>query len=162
MLTPLADSQVESSGRFMRRATMFSGFFLAAGLAVLVSSLRAQTSEDVDACDKEINPDQAINHCTRAIGAGQLPASNLAIIFTNRGNAYNSKGDYDRAIQDFSQAIRLDPKCAYAFNGLGNAYNAKGEYDRAIQDYDQAIRLNPNFAYAFNGRGNSYNDTGAA
>jgi tetratricopeptide (TPR) repeat protein len=160
MLTPLADSQVESSGRFMRRVAMFSGLVLAAGLAVFVSSVRAQTSEDVNGCYKEISPDQAINSCTRAIGAGQLSASSLAIIFTNRGNAYNSKGDYDRAIQDFSQAIRLDPKCAYAFNGLGNAYNGEADYDQAIQNYDRAIRLIANYGYAFNGRGNAYHSKG--
>ena len=144
----------------MRRVAMFSGLVLAAGLAVFVSSPRAQTSEDVNGCYKEISPDQAINYCTRAIGAGQLSASKLAIIFTNRGNAYNSKGDYDRAIQDFSQAIRLDPKCAYAFNGLGNAYNGEADYDQAIQNYDRAIRLISNYGYAFNGRGNAYNSKG--
>jgi tetratricopeptide (TPR) repeat protein len=132
---------------------MFSGLVFAAGLAVFVSSLRAQTSEDVNGCYKEISPDQAINCCTRAIGAGQLSASNLVIIFTNRGNAYNGEADYDQAIQNYDRAIRLISNYGYAFNGRGNAYNHKGDYDRAIQDYDQAIRLNPNFADAFFNRG---------
>src|ERR1700687_1531881 len=87
--------------RFMRRAAILFSLILSAGLAVFVSPIRAQTNKDLDGCYRESNPDLAINYCTRAIDSGQLPASNLAIAFTNRGNAYNYKGEYDRAIQDF-------------------------------------------------------------
>jgi tetratricopeptide (TPR) repeat protein len=142
----------------MRRAAILFSLILSAGLAVFISPIRAQTNKDLDGCYRESNPDLAINYCTRAIDSGQLPASNLAIAFTNRGNAYNYKGEYDRAIQDFDQAIRLHPNDAYAFNGRGNAYNDKGDYDTAIQDFDEAIRLIPYYGYAFNGRGNAYND----
>jgi tetratricopeptide (TPR) repeat protein len=50
--------------------------------------------------------------------------------------------EYDRAIADFSTALRLDPKDAHAFRERGDAWGFKEEYDKAIQDYDQAIRLN--------------------
>jgi len=70
--------------------------------------------------------------------------------------ASNDKGDYDRAIQNYDEAIRLDPKSADAFAGRGSAYLLKGDYDRAIQDYNEAIRLNPKSASAFNGRGAAY------
>ncbi len=146
--------------RFMRRAAILFRLILSAGLAVFISPIRAQTTEDLESCYRESDPDLGINYCTRAIDSGQLPASNLTIAFTNRGNAYNYKGEYDRAIQDFDQAIRLNPNYAYAFNGRGNAYNGKGEYDTAIQDFDQAIHLIPTYGYAFNGRGNAYNDKG--
>ena len=67
-------------------------------------------------------------------------------------------GQYDRAIQDYDQAIRLNPNWAEAFNNRGRAYSDKGQHDRAIQDLDQAIRLNPNFAEAFYNRGHAYAD----
>jgi len=70
------------------------------------------------------------------------------------------KGEYDRALQDFDQAIRLDPNTADAFDGRGNAYSSKGQYDRAIQDYDQAIRLDPNYSDAFRDRGAAYYNKG--
>ena len=63
-----------------------------------------------------------------------------------------AKGDPDRAITDFDQAIKLDPKYANAFNSRGVAYQAKGDNDRAIMDYDQAIRLEPDNANPLNGR----------
>jgi len=144
----------------MRRVAIVFSLILTACLAVSVMPVRAQTSDDVNHCYKETSPDPAIEYCTRAIGAQQLPPSSLAILFTNRGNAFNSKGDYDRAIQDFEQAIRLDSNCAYAFNGLGNSRNGQGDYDQAIADYNRAIRLIPGYGYAFNGRGNAYNSKG--
>ncbi len=70
-----------------------------------------------------------------------------------RGLIYARKGEYDRAIQDYDQAIRLNPNDAQAFNNRGNVYVTKGQYDRAIQDYDQAIRLNPKDAKALLYRG---------
>lgn len=48
--------------------------------------------------------------------------------------SYANKHNYDRAIQDFDQAIRLDPNAAIIFYDRGIAYANKHEYDRAIQD----------------------------
>jgi tetratricopeptide (TPR) repeat protein/predicted small secreted protein len=70
------------------------------------------------------------------------------------------KAVYDRAIADFTQAIRLDPDNATAYSERGDAYEGKGEYDRAIADHTQAIRLNPNDADAYNGRGTAYGKKG--
>ena len=90
---------------------------------------------------------------------GDQAQSEHAIAFNNRGTAYNDKGQYDRAIQDFDQAIRLDPNYALAFNNRGIAYDDKGQYDRAIQDYDQAIKLDPNYASLQQPR-HAYDDKG--
>ena len=80
--------------------------------------------------------------------------------FQNRGNAHGDKGDIDRAIADYSEAIRLDPKFAMAFQNRGNAYSDKGDNDRAIADYSEAIRLDPTSARAFVGRGIAFGDKG--
>ncbi len=60
-----------------------------------------------------------------------------------RGVEWAVKGQFDRAITDFEEAIRLDPKCADAFYNRANAYAEQHQYDRAIADYDAAIKLNP-------------------
>ena len=51
------------------------------------------------------------------------------------------QGRYDRAIRDYDQSIKIDPKNAKAFNNRGVAYQKKGEHDRAIEDFDEAIKL---------------------
>jgi lipoprotein NlpI len=66
----------------------------------------------------------------------------------------------DRAIADYDQSIKLDPKYAEPYNGRGNAYRSKGDIDRAIADYDQSIKFDPKYAYPLNGRGSAYNDKG--
>jgi tetratricopeptide (TPR) repeat protein len=69
---------------------------------------------------------------------------------------YGRKGQLDRAIEDFDQAIRLNPNFAEAYVKRSIAHALKGQPDRAIEDLDQAIRLNPNYAEAFNYRGANY------
>jgi lipoprotein NlpI len=77
------------------------------------------------------------------------------LAYNNRGNAYKAKGDNDRAIADYNQAISLDPKDALAYNNRGNAYKAKGDNDRAIADYNQAISLDPKSSNSYFNRGRS-------
>jgi tetratricopeptide (TPR) repeat protein len=69
------------------------------------------------------------------------------------GNAAYSAGGFDKAIANFSEAIRFHPDDASAFNSRGNAYAGKGNLYRAIADYNEAIRLKPNYALAFCNRG---------
>jgi lipoprotein NlpI len=80
----------------------------------------------------------------------------LGFAFYSRGNAYYEKENYDQAIQDYNQAVRLNPSQASAFSNRGVAYASKGDYDSAIENYDEAIRLNPNHADALYNRGNAY------
>ena len=68
---------------------------------------------------------------------------NLQLFLINRGAAYDTKGQYDRAIRDYDEAIELDRRQAVAFNNRGFANFNLGQHDRAIADYDEAIRLLP-------------------
>ncbi|MGA2125008.1 MAG: tetratricopeptide repeat protein [Xanthobacteraceae bacterium] len=117
-------------------------------------------ANDQDTCNKSTG-DTAIAACSRAIASGRIRGRNLAVLFSSRGVvASRDKGDHDRAIADLDEAIRLDPRLAFAFNSRGNVYHARGDYDRAIADYNEAIRLTPADANLFNNRGNSFNSKG--
>ena len=72
------------------------------------------------------------------------------VAYNNRGNAWDHKGEHDKAIADYNQVLRLNPNDAVAYNNRGEALRNKGEYDKALADYNQAIRLNPNYALAYN------------
>ena len=132
----------------------------AAGLAILfvaawTEMTQADFSENIRRCDSDdSHPDIRIAACTRNIESGRFTGQNLAVAFTNRGLSYKRKGQWDRAIADFSEAISLKSDDAHVFNNRGNAYYYKGQLDRAIEDYDVAIRLKPDLAVAFSNRGN--------
>src|SRR6476469_1618002 len=76
----------------------------------------AQTSQQLEWCNGKEGPslDQQVTGCTALIKSGKYSGHNLAIVFNNRGTAYDKKGDFDRAIVDYDQAIRLDPNYAVA------------------------------------------------
>jgi tetratricopeptide (TPR) repeat protein len=97
-----------------------------------------------------------ISGCTALIDARQGTTTTLAIAYNNRGNAYTAKSDYDRAIQDFDQSIKLNPTYIKPLNNRGVAYLRKGEYDLAIEAFDEAITLNPNYGEAFANRAGAH------
>ena len=104
----------------------------------------------------EPSPDFIIKGCTAWIQSGRDSVSNRALAFVSRGTAYYQKGAFDRAINDFTEAIRIDPKNAIAFGIRGHAYSKKRNVDEAIADYNEAIRLNPKDDSAFYFRGEAY------
>jgi len=69
--------------------------------------------------------------------------------------------DYDSAIAEYTESIRLNPNDASAYYNRGNAYLGKKDYDSAIADYTEAIKLDPDSdvkAEAYCKRGHSYQD----
>jgi hypothetical protein len=59
-----------------------------------------------------------------------------------------------RAVQDYGEAIRLEPQFGLAYLNRGIAYAKLGEHQRAVQDYDENIRLNRQNARAYYSRAN--------
>ena len=68
------------------------------------------------------------------------------------------KKDYEKAIADYSEAIRLDPTYVLAFNNRGAPGHDKTDYDKAIADFSEAIRLDPKDAVAYDNRGIAWYD----
>ena len=130
---------------------------LAIALLVAASASLAQTAQERRWCEGEDGATlaQRIEGCSSVIKAGRESGEKLAEAFNNRGIAYRGKGELDRAIQDYGEAIKLNGKLASLYNNRGVAYDHKGEFDRAIQDYEQAIKLKPSPETYFN-RGNAY------
>ncbi|TEU14951.1 MAG: tetratricopeptide repeat protein [Anaerolineales bacterium] len=102
--------------------------------------------------------DGAITRFSDALSqtAERVPALDPGIIYFSRGFAYAAKGEYDRGIADYDQAIQLQPDFAEAYSNRGDAYMFKHDYDRAIADYGQAIQLQPDFVVAYHNRGFFY------
>jgi tetratricopeptide (TPR) repeat protein len=68
--------------------------------------------------------------------------------YSNRGNTFDDKKDYARAVADFDAAIKLDPHYATAFFNRANSKLNAGDKSGAIDDYRQALQLRPSFREA--------------
>ncbi len=79
-----------------------------------------------------------------------------SVAYNGRGLAFYEIKQYDAAVSDFIQALRLDPDFATAYYNRGNAYDARKDYGKAIADYSKAIGYKPKYAKAYNNRGLTY------
>ena len=70
-----------------------------------------------------------------------------------RGLVKYARGEYESAISDFDDALRLKPDSAEIYIGRGLAKAGLGQYGGAITDYNNALRLKPGSAEIYTGRG---------
>lgn len=78
--------------------------------------------------------------------------------YRRQGQRYLKMKRYEKAVESFTSAIRMQPNTAQFYNDRGYAYDNLGEHDRAIEDCDKAIELNPQYANAYNNRGYVYGE----
>ncbi len=70
-------------------------------------------------------------------------------LYINPKESGGTQKDYERAIADFTEAIRYKPDFALAYNNRGFARYAQKDYEGALADYNQAIRLHPKNALLY-------------
>ncbi|MUG92530.1 tetratricopeptide repeat protein [Scytonema sp. UIC 10036] len=70
-------------------------------------------------------------------------------LYINPKESVGTQKDYERAIDDFTAAIRYKPDFALAYNNRGFARYAQKDYEGALADYNQAIRLHPKNALLY-------------
>ena len=83
----------------------------------------------------------AIAACTQAIQSGRFSGAELASIYDNRAIELRQQGEFDRAIADYTAAIRIDAELTGAYTGRGLAYEGKAEAEKAKADYRKALTL---------------------
>jgi tetratricopeptide (TPR) repeat protein len=100
----------------------------------------------------EAAPAQAIQSCTYVVRARNATDAARAVAFNNRGHYYLQLNDQDRALADFSQAVRANSQFAPAHLSRGEIYVARGQFARAVVDYSDAIALTPGDPSGYNAR----------
>jgi tetratricopeptide (TPR) repeat protein len=136
------------------RVCIFACLAVSAGLA---QPAHAQTQRQIDQCvnnDKTFSPDVQLQACSAVIQSGKLTRENLAAAYTNRGLVFERKRDLERAIANYYEAIRLDPKYASAYNNRCHARAVVGnDFQGALADCNESLRLRPDDANTLNSRG---------
>ena len=89
-----------------------------------------------------------------------VQAQENAEAYYNRGVAKSQLGDFQGAITDYDQAIKIKPDYAEAYYNRGLAKQNLEDNQGAIADYNQAIKIKPDYALAYLNRGVAKSDLG--
>jgi tetratricopeptide (TPR) repeat protein len=81
----------------------------------------------------------------------RTPAPKVAALI-EAGKKAAIADDLEKAVNDFTEAVRIDPTYPGGYTERGQALFKLGETDRAIADYSAAIKRDPNFGPALRGR----------
>jgi len=111
-------------------------------VVLFVSSLAACAGVGMrEDCEQDHDWDLKIGGCTAVIRSGEYSGKGLAVAYYNRGIAYRHLNEYRRAIEDYDQALRLDPGDAKAYNNRAYARCALGQVEASLDDWGQVLRL---------------------
>ena len=72
--------------------------------------------------------------------------------FFEQGKKYSSPETADQAIDNYTKAIKINPKLAKAYNNRAIAYIWKRQFDLAIADLNKAIEFDPKNGKAYHNR----------
>ncbi|MBN18586.1 MAG: hypothetical protein CL758_03800 [Chloroflexi bacterium] len=105
------------------------------------------TEEIVNIIPKEPSEKQDIK--TKTSIKNQEKANQLF----KEGHLDLENGDFNSAIEKYTESINLNPYFAEAHNARGIAYRKINQPHKALDDYTLAIKIDPSLAAAFNNRG---------
>ena len=98
-------------------------------------------------------PEKALDEFAAAVRVAPL----YAPAHKGRGDVYHYVlKDDDKAIQEYSECLRLDPRDVNAYTSRAICYISKGDFDRELDDLSQAILLSPNDPALYTFRGGAY------
>ena len=123
--------------RWTAYATLFLSFFVILGS--LPGLARAEVATD---CFSE-DWNRRIGGCTIIIESNTATPAEKAQAYAMRALALSIKGQYDVAIRDYDEAIRIAPDFAVALNNRAWAYFKWGKGLRGMPDVERSLQLNP-------------------
>jgi tetratricopeptide (TPR) repeat protein len=92
---------------------------------------------------RQKNLDAAIEDYTQIIEKNLGPEIIRANAYNNRGIAYDKKGEYQKAIEDYNDAMGLAPDLVHVYYNRGRTYANMGAYPLAVSDFNKELHLHP-------------------
>ena len=94
-----------------------------------------------------------VSFAWKEVGAQELSEANRKLIQAQATMAVAEElydhGDHDKAIEQWREAIQLDPGLAKAYYGLGMALRGENQFAAAVSALRETVRLDPRNAAAF-------------
>jgi len=94
-------------------------------------------------CKSRVSVHDRIDACTRVVSGSGFKPMEKSAAYRIRGTLRMEAGADEQAIQDFNNAIALNPKDDQAYSGRGTLRLVAGNQSAAIADFDRAIGLKP-------------------
>ena len=91
---------------------------------------------------------QAIGLLQKSLKGVDAEEENLSPVHNALGFAYFAQEQYDIAIREYKEALKLEPGYVTALNNLGHVYERKKLTAQALQTYEEALKYEPNNATA--------------
>lgn len=83
-----------------------------------------------------------------------------AVVLVNRGAAYASIGQLNQALQDFNQAIALNPDYPESYFNRGIVYQQQQQFELALADFETYLTYQPRATGIMNSMGVIYQSIG--
>ena len=118
------------------------GFNLTHGAALGGHVIKAavDTFKEVAIDDfKSENYERAVKHLTVALSLDEKSH----VLYSNRCTAYIALEQYERAMEDADECVRLQPTWAKGYLRRGSVYFRKGELERAERVLKEGLELDP-------------------
>jgi len=116
-------------------------------LGVLLAGCATEPDKPVVAESDELYSGQP-----RAVYGTEFPAGSAAEAAL-RGDIALAKGDFDRALYFYVEAVRLEPEHVPTLLKIGAVHRRRGDDDRALASYRRVLAIEPDNAHALEGAG---------
>lgn len=152
MVRPNPPAVPKRPGDDLTPASSLTGTEVAVTQELLGRVLVRSKGVDVWVSRSEVmTPKEAIEYYTE-----QIARQPQVTYYTRRAKAHELAFDWDAAIKDMDEAIKLSPQTSAYYNNRANYYSRRREYEKALAGYDEAIRLSPTSNIPMGNRGNVF------
>lgn len=120
-------------------------------LMVVIAAPGVAAAGDVSCASGD--PDARIAACTTVIDAPGTPPAERAEAYFRRALSWSQFNQYERAIRDYDNALRITPEDAAALNNRAYSWLKLGSPSQALPDVEQALKIVPESAVFMSTRG---------
>lgn len=138
-----ASGETEQAGKLLKMCLGLDPDMKQAVKLLRIVQKLSRTKEEGNAAFKAKDYRRAVELYGQALEVDPANKDMNAKILQNRAQAYINLKEYDSAVQDCNEALRLDPGYVKAMKMRAKAHGAAGNWEEAVRDYKGVAENNP-------------------